>query len=298
MSSERTTQIEMIPINQIALVNPRSRGRLKFKQIVDNIASLGLKKPVTVTPRRNRDGDGPQYDLVCGQGRLEAFQALGQKEVPAFVVEASKDELLLMSLAENLARRKRSASELMASIATLKDKGYSPAQIAKKTDLDVSYVKGILRLLSKGEERLLRAVENQQLPIAIAVTIASADDAEVQRALADAYAQNALRGKDLLRARRLIEQRRAHGKQGQAPRRSGGSQDAAAVLREYETETARQQLLVKQAKVCETRFQFLIAGLRRLLGDSEFVAVLRDQDLGTMPQHLSEQLDGKRRATS
>lgn len=298
MNPERTTQIAMVPIQQIALVNPRSRGRKKFQQIVDNIASLGLKRPITVTPRRNAEPDGPKYDLVCGQGRLEAFQALGQQEVPAFVVEATKDELLLMSLAENLARRKRSASELMASIATLKDKGYSPAQIAKKTDLDVSYVKGILRLLSKGEERLLRAVENKQIPIAIAVTIASADDAEVQRALADAYAQDALRGKDLLRARRLIDLRRAQGKQGQAKRRSGGNLDAEALLREYEKETARQQLLVKQAKVCETKFQFLLAGLRRLLGDSEFVTVLREQNLGEMPQHLSEQLGGKRRATS
>ena len=140
MNPERTTQIAMVPIQQIALVNPRSRGRKKFQQIVDNIASLGLKRPITVTPRRNPEPDGPKYDLVCGQGRLEAFQALGQQEVPAFIVEATKDELLLMSLAENLARRKRTASELMGNIATLKEKGYSPTQIAKKTDLDVSYV--------------------------------------------------------------------------------------------------------------------------------------------------------------
>lgn len=297
MNPERTTQIAMVPIQQIALVNPRSRGRKKFQQIVDNIASLGLKRPITVTPRRNPEPDGPKYDLVCGQGRLEAFQALGQQEVPAFIVEATKDELLLMSLAENLARRKRTASELMGNIATLKEKGYSPTQIAKKTDLDVSYVKGILRLLSKGEERLLRAVEAQQIPISIAVTIASADDAEVQRALADAYEQNTLRGKDLLRARRLIEARRARGKPG-GSRRPGGRLDAATLLREYEKESARQQVLVKQAKVCETRFQFVLAGLRRLLGDADFVAVLREQDLGELPQHLSEQLAGERRANS
>ena len=42
MSNDRSTQIEMIPIDRIALVNPRSRGRVKFKQIVDNIANLGL----------------------------------------------------------------------------------------------------------------------------------------------------------------------------------------------------------------------------------------------------------------
>jgi ParB family chromosome partitioning protein len=89
MTNERSPTIEMIPIEQIAVVNPRGRGKVKFKQIVDNIATLGLKKPITVTPRRNRNGGPQQYELVCGQGRLEAFQALGQREVPAFVVNAS-----------------------------------------------------------------------------------------------------------------------------------------------------------------------------------------------------------------
>ena len=297
MTKERPTEIEMIPIDQILVVNPRGRGKIKFKQIVDNIANLGLKKPITVTPRRSRNG-GPQYDLVCGQGRLEAFQALGQREVPAFVVEASKDEAMLMSLAENLARRVRSAPELMAGIATLKDQGYSHAEIAKKTDLTTTYVRGILRLLSNGEERLLRAVEMAQIPISIAVTIATSDDAAVQRALADAYTENSLRGKDLLKARRLIDQRHARGKRIMAsgPRRTGAL-SGEAVLRVYEQETARQRLLIRQARHCETKLQFVIASIRQLLADKAFVAVLRKETLDKLPQTLAEQVEGKSRAS-
>lgn len=295
MNAERTTQIEMIPIERIAVVNPRARGRVKFKQIVDNIANLGLKKPITVAPRRTKDGT-PQYELVCGQGRLEAFKALGQKEVPAFVVQASKDERMLMSLAENLARRVRSSPELLAGIATLKERGYTHAQIAEKTDLDTSYVQGVLRLLGKGEERLLRAVEYQQIPLSIAITIASSSEADVQRALAEAYTKNALRGKDLLKARRLIELRRAHGKRLRGTgRRRSSALTADALLKEYEKETARQRLLVKQAKVCETKLLFVIASLRQLLGDAEFVSILREQAMDEVPQHLSEQIFGKRK---
>ena len=40
--------------------------------------------------------------LVCGQGRLEAFQSLGQREIPALVVEADSDDCLVMSLVENV----------------------------------------------------------------------------------------------------------------------------------------------------------------------------------------------------
>jgi hypothetical protein len=52
-------------------------------------------------------------------------------------------------------------------IKALKDRGYSHADIARKTDLDVSYVRGILQVLDCGEERLLLAVEKGQLPVSI-----------------------------------------------------------------------------------------------------------------------------------
>ena len=100
--TETAPVIEMVPINQIHILNPRSRKRLVFEGIVSNIANLGLKKPITVT-RRKEPVDGKVYDLVCGQGRLEAFIALGQTEIPAILKEATREECLLMSLVENIA---------------------------------------------------------------------------------------------------------------------------------------------------------------------------------------------------
>lgn len=297
MTKERATEIEMIPIDQIAVVNPRGRGKVKFKEIVENIATLGLKRPITVTRRAGRNGGPQQYDLVCGQGRLEAFRALGQREVPAFVVKASKDEAMLMSLVENLARRVRTAPELMAGIAALKEQGYALAQIAEKTGLSTTYVQGILRLLSKGEDRLLRAVELKHIPISIAVTIATSDDATIRKALADAYTEKSLRGKELLRARRLIDQRHARGKRistGGRPKREKAL-NGAAVLRVYKEETARQRSLVRQARKCETKLQFVLASIRQLLADEDFVAVLRKEALDKLPQNLAEQVHGERR---
>lgn len=290
MSTDRDLHIESIPIDQITVVNPRSRGTAKFRKIVESIGTLGLKKPITVARRPTRNGEA-QYDLVCGQGRLEAYKALGQTEVHACVIDASKEELLLMSLTENLARRVRSSADLMKSITALKDAGYSYADIAKKTGLNVSYVKGISRLLNSGEERLLRAVERGHIPISIAVTIASSEDAEVQRVLTEAYEQNTLRGKELLRARRLIEQRRSRGKRLHA---RGGSKrdplDSADLLQTYRKETARQRLLIKQARVCETRLLFVVSALRDLLADPDFVQALRNEALDELPKYLADQI--------
>ena len=163
MTVRYDTTLRTIPIKQIVVLNPRERGKKKFAQIAANIGKLGLKKPVTLAVMEGTNGD-TRYWLVCGQGRLEAYISLGAEEIPAAFVEGTKEELLVISLAENLARRQHAAVELLCEIRNLKDKGYSHSEIATKTDLHVSYVRGILQLLARGEDRLLQAVEKGQLP--------------------------------------------------------------------------------------------------------------------------------------
>ena len=46
----------MIPIERITVVNPRARNKKIFKEIISNIAEIGLKKPITVTRRDEPDG--------------------------------------------------------------------------------------------------------------------------------------------------------------------------------------------------------------------------------------------------
>lgn len=286
-------EIVMIPIDRITVVNPRSRGRDKFKQIVANISNLGLKKPITVAERPTNNG-APRYDLVCGQGRLEAYKLLGEAEVPAFVIDASKDELLLMSLAENLARRSYRSNELMREIAALKKRGHNYAEIAKITDLQLSYVKGIIRLVNKGEDGLIRAVEKNQIPLSIAVTIASSDHEEVQEALREAYEKSTLRGKELLRARKLIEERRARCLRRQGARPSTLSADG--LMKRYQEEVSKQRREINKAKVTETRLLFVRSALKRLLQDASFVQVLSDEALDELPQVLVDQISDTERA--
>ena len=98
-------EVKMIPIEQIRILNPRHRDKKKFEVIVQSIRRLGLKKPIQVSLRAADEAEGEGYDLVCGQGRLEAFMALGFKKIPAIVVQISKEDRLLRSLVENMARR-------------------------------------------------------------------------------------------------------------------------------------------------------------------------------------------------
>ena len=60
---------------------------------MESIKTLGLKKPIQVSRQSTQDQADAYYDLVCGQGRVEAFLALGYKEIPAVVVEVSPYDL-------------------------------------------------------------------------------------------------------------------------------------------------------------------------------------------------------------
>src|SRR5262249_22308043 len=128
-----------------------------------------------------------KYDLVCGQGRMEAFKALGHKEIPAIVVEISKQELLVRSLVENIARRYPQPMDLIREIERLKAFGNNVTQISKKLDVSDHIVRAYLTLKSAGEERLLEAAVTGQIPVWVAVDIAKADTVETQRELLKAY---------------------------------------------------------------------------------------------------------------
>lgn len=295
MNTTFDPKVRLIPVGHINVLNPRDRGRKKFQQIVGNIAKLGLKKPITVTHASGNNGEA-RYDLVCGQGRLEAYIALGQTEIPALIVEAPKEDLMLMGLAENLARRRHSTIELVREIGHLKDRGYTHAEIARKTDLETSYVRSILQLLAKGEERLLQAVEKGQLPVNVAITIATSDDTAVQRALQEAYERNDLRGKRLISARRLIEARRTKGKLSRGgKKRSVDSQALTAneLVKTYHAEAMKQRLIIQKAKISETRLLFAVAAVKQLFRDDNFLTLLRAEALDTLPQYLIEQLESE-----
>jgi len=289
MHQGTVSRVELVPVDLIDVVNPRVRNHKIFHEIVSNISEIGLKRPITVA--KKLDGDKARYDLICGQGRLEAYRALGQAEIPALVVDAKPDECLVMSLVENLARRQHRYLDLLQDIGGLKHRGYSEPEIARKTGLSVAYVQGIIRLLEQGEHRLLRAVESGQIPLSVAVTIADTPDGEVQEALRTAYENKELRGKRLLTAKRILEQRRRRGKGFRNGTSNGErSLSSAALLRAYQQEADRKRILVQKADTTRNRLMFAIEALKTLFADESFVTLLRAEGLDTMPRNLAERL--------
>jgi ParB family chromosome partitioning protein len=285
MEATPAQRVELIPLDRITVVNPRSRNQKLFKEIVGNIAQVGLKRPITVT--RRIEAGGPFYDLVCGQGRLEAFKALGQREVPALVVSASEEDCLVASLVENCARRHYQGIDLLQDIGGMKDRGYTVQDIARKTGLSGEYVYAVLHLLRKGEQRLLRAVESGQMPFTVALEIAEADGAGIQSALQSAYESNLLRGRKLLAVKRILEIRRNQGKGLKVYEKRSTPISSEALVRAYEEDANRKKLLIRRAEAAKSRLSLIIEALRRLLKDQIFVRLLSEEGFADLPAPIA-----------
>ena len=284
-------EIIMIPIERIRVLNPRPRDKKKFEQIIQSIKNLGLKKPIQVSLRSAEEGTEPGYDLVCGQGRMEAFLALGHKEIPAIVVEVSREERLLRSLVENMARRLPSRLALMNEIERLKADGYSNVEIGKKLDIADGTVGGYIALKKAGEERLLDAAINGKIPLGVAMDIAKADSPELQRELLKGFESKELNQFAIRTVKRLIDQRRfvGKGRDTDADKKKSRT-NADSLINAFKRESQKQRLMVKKARLCDAKLVFTVTALGKLLGDENFFNLLRAESLADIPQYLQDKL--------
>jgi hypothetical protein len=201
----RTSEVRMIPIDRIDVLNPRDRNKRVFDEIVGNIKAIGLKKPITVTPRTGADG-AERFLLVCGEGRLNAFRSLGEATIPALVVDVNDEDAFIMSLAENIARRQCRPLECWPAsnnCATgVQTRKRSPRRRASPPRLRRRHPDPT----QQGEERLLIAVEKGSVPLNAALSIVGAG--ERRQGYAGGAAGSLRNGK--LRGKQLMEVRTHH----------------------------------------------------------------------------------------
>jgi len=294
--SKQQAPIQMIPINQIHILNPRVRNPKLFEGVVQNIAKVGLKRPITVT-RRKAKADGKAYDLVCGQGRLEAFMACGQAMIPAIVIAASEEQALIMSLVENVARRKHKPIDLLQGVELLRGQGYDAKDIATKTGHGADYIQGVLTLLEHGEERLVSAVETGQIPITLAINIVQSPQNE-QQPLREAYETGELSGHKFMAAKRLLETRQRSGKTFRSGSRNstekrGDGYSAREIVKTYKREVERKSLITRRAEAVNSQLMFVVEALHCLKQEGHFTTLLRAEGLDTMPKQLANLLSAR-----
>lgn len=289
--------VTLVPIGRIEVLNSRDRNMKVFEEIVDNIRTIGLKKPITVAERSGEDGQ-PRYVLVCGEGRLNAFRILGETHIPALVVDVSDEDAFIMSLAENIARRGYRPLEILADIELLRKRGYSAEIIIQKTGLSPKYVKDIVFLLDQGEECLIEGVQRGSIPLTTALEIARANEnatdgngqANLGDLLQEAYENGQLKGRQIIEAKRLIEKGQEHGPGLPNADQIKPPTSSYSLVRTYQREVERQRKMVLKAEHAHQRLLLVVQGLKKLFADEHFVNLLRAEGLDTLPKYLAERI--------
>ena len=160
---------------------------------------------------------------------------------------------------------------------------YKAATIAEKLGMDRSYISGIINLLRHGEDDLITRVEAGRLPIDTAIKLATGKDADIQRALSEAYENGMLRGAKLRAVQQLITQRKGTKTAQEAKRPLTG----ADLVRTYEHHTQQQRALVRRSTHITQRLAILTSSLHRLLADDHFLTLLRAEGLRSIPDFLT-----------
>ena len=290
MNTDTPERVTLIPIERIEVLNSRDRNAKVFEEIVENIQDIGLKKPITVTEREGLDSE-PKYLLVCGEGRLNAFRILGETHIPALIVDVSDEDAFIMSLAENIARKGHRPLEILADIELLLTRNTGIDDIVAKTGLSQKYVRDIVFLLEKGEERLIEAVQHGTLPLRAAIQIARAktDDDDLGDMLEEAYQSGELKTTQLYEAKQLLAKRRDQGPK--ANNRPKLPNSAHSLVKTYQREVERQHKMVLKAEHAQQKLLLVEQGLRTLFTDTNFVTLLRAEGLETLPQYLAERIE-------
>ena len=163
--------------------------------------------------------------------------------------------------------------------------------IAQKTGLGKEYMSQIIKLLNKGEDRLLNAVECNRIPLNVAIQIVETPDSEMQQVLQEAYEQNLIKGNKIGYVKKLIEVRKKSGKNFHSGLRPHKQLSPADLNKIYEQEISKKMLLIRKADKVESTLIFLVESFRKLLSDNNFTNLLKAENLEKVPQFISEKVN-------
>lgn len=150
----RKEKILYLPLDKITpnLRQPRRHfDQGELNGLAESIRENGVLQPITVCSR------GDEYFLIAGERRLRACHIAGLSDIPCIIIEADDKQITTLALLENLQRADLNFFEEAAGINRLmRICGYTQEETAKKLGKSQSAISNKLRLLSLGNDIILR----------------------------------------------------------------------------------------------------------------------------------------------
>lgn len=148
--SRETSGVRKVNIN---LIKPnRDQPRKYFDEeriqiLSESIKEHGVLQPVILKTIENG------YEIVAGERRWRASRLAGLKEIPAVVKDLENDQLVQISLIENLQREDlNQIEEALAYNSLIEEYGYTQEKVSKVVGKSRSHIANIIRLLALPED--------------------------------------------------------------------------------------------------------------------------------------------------
>ncbi|GAB3819921.1 ParB/RepB/Spo0J family partition protein [Micromonospora zhanjiangensis] len=171
-----------IPVGSI-MPNPRQPRQVfdedALEELKTSIEQVGFLQPIVV-----RQLDDNSYELVMGERRWRAAQAVGREVIPAIVRNTKDDAMLRDALLENIHRANLNPLEEAAAYQQLLEEfGATHEELARRIGRSRPQISNTLRLLNLPAQ-VQRRVAAGILSAGHARALLGLDDAEAQEKLA------------------------------------------------------------------------------------------------------------------
>ncbi|HEY8533336.1 MAG TPA: ParB/RepB/Spo0J family partition protein [Micromonospora sp.] len=171
-----------IPVSAI-VPNPKQPRQVfdedALEELKASIQEVGFLQPIVVRPL-----DGERYELVMGERRWRAAQALGRETIPAIVRETRDEDMLRDALLENIHRVNLNPLEEAAAYQQLLEEfGVTHEELARRIGRSRPQISNTIRLLNLPPS-VQRRVAAGVLSAGHARALLGLDDPEQQEALA------------------------------------------------------------------------------------------------------------------
>jgi len=174
----------------------------KLNELAESIRANGIVQPIVV--RRGVSG----YQLIAGERRFRASQRIGLDKIPAFVRDATEEQMLELALVENIHRADLNPLERAKAYKSyIEQFGLTQTEAAERLGEDRSVVANHLRLLDLPQD-LCQFLVDGQLTMGHAKAILSLPTEELRRKLANRALSGRLNVRELERIVREYTERK------------------------------------------------------------------------------------------
>jgi len=162
-----------------------------LNELAESIKEHGVIQPIIVRETN------PGYELIAGERRLRASKLAGLKDIPAIIKVFNDQQMMEISILENIQREDLNVIEEAKAYEQLISKlSYTQDKLAKRMGKSRVYVTNLLRLLKLPQE-IISMIQKDQLSMGHARALINITDEDQQIKLAQKVINEGLTVRDI-----------------------------------------------------------------------------------------------------